>query len=38
MLAGPDVLERQGFQASLALAVGNPGAEPDFEFGSPSAR
>ncbi len=32
-LAGPDVLERQGFQAGLALAVGNPGAEPDFDVG-----
>jgi hypothetical protein len=28
-LAGPDVLERQGFQAGLAVAVGNSGAEPD---------
>ena len=27
-LAGPDVLERQGFQAGLAVAVGNSGAEP----------
>ena len=37
-LAGPDVLERQGFQAGLAVAVGNSGAEPDFDVGgSPSA-
>jgi hypothetical protein len=28
-LAGPDVLECQGFQAGLAVAVGNSGAEPD---------
>lgn len=26
-LAGPDVLERQGFQAALAVAAGNSGAE-----------
>jgi len=32
-LAGPDVLERQGFQAGLAVAVGNSGAEPDFDVG-----
>jgi hypothetical protein len=32
-LAGPDVLERQGFQAGLAVAVGNSGAEPDFDAG-----
>jgi hypothetical protein len=32
-LAGPDVLERQGFQAGLAVAVGNSGAEPDFDGG-----
>ena len=30
-LAGPDVLERQGFQADLTVAVGNSGAEPDFD-------
>jgi hypothetical protein len=28
-LAGPDVLECQGFQAGLAVAAGNSGAEPD---------
>jgi hypothetical protein len=28
-LAGPDVLERQGCQAGLAVAVRNSGAEPD---------
>ena len=33
MLAGPDVLERQGFQAGLAVAVRNSGAEPDFDVG-----
>jgi hypothetical protein len=32
-LAGPDVLERQGFQAGLAVAVGNSGAEPDVDVG-----
>ena len=32
-LAGPDVLERQGFQAGLAVAAGNSGAEPDFDVG-----
>jgi len=33
-LAGPDVLERQGFQAGLAaVAVGNSGAEPDSDVG-----
>ena len=32
-LAGPEVLERQGFQAGLAGAVGNSGAEPDFDVG-----
>src|SRR5205823_14239987 len=32
-LAGPDVLEGQGFQAGLAVAVGNSGAEPDFDVG-----
>ena len=32
-LAGPDVPERQGFQAGLAVAVGNWGAEPDFDVG-----
>jgi len=26
-LAGPDVLGRQGFQAALAVAAGNSGAE-----------
>ena len=36
-LAGPDVLERQGFQAGLAVAVRSSGAEPDFDVGSPSA-
>jgi hypothetical protein len=36
-LAGPDVLERQGFQAGLAVAAGNSDAEPDFDAGgSPS--
>jgi hypothetical protein len=33
MLADPDVLERQGFQAGLAVAVRNSGAEPDFDVG-----
>lgn len=32
-LAGPDVLERQGFQAGLAVAAGNSGAEPDSDVG-----
>jgi hypothetical protein len=32
-LAGPDVLERQGFQAGLAVAAGNSGAEPDSDAG-----
>jgi hypothetical protein len=32
-LAGPDVLERQGFQAGLAVAAGNSVAEPDSMFG-----
>ena len=32
-LAGPDVLERQGFQAGLAVAVRSSAAEPDFDFG-----
>jgi hypothetical protein len=32
-LAGPDALERQGFQAGLAVTVGNSGAEPDFDAG-----
>jgi len=32
-LAGPDVLEREGFQAGLAVAVRSSGAEPDFDFG-----
>jgi hypothetical protein len=36
-LAGPDVLECQGFQAGLAVAVRGSGAEPDFDVGSPSA-
>jgi hypothetical protein len=36
-LAGPDVLEREGFQAGLAVAVRSSGAEPDFDVGSPSA-
>jgi len=31
MLAGPDVLGRQGFQAGVA--VGNSSAEPDFDVG-----
>ena len=31
--AGPDVLERQGFQAGLAVAVGDSCAEPDFDDG-----
>ena len=33
-LAGPDVLERQGFQAALVVAVGNSGAEPDVDVGA----
>jgi hypothetical protein len=32
-LARPDVLERQGFQAGLAMAAGNSGAEPDSDAG-----
>ena len=32
-LAGPDVLVRQGFQASLAEAIRNSGGEPDFDAG-----
>ena len=37
-LAGPDVLERQGFQAALAVAAGNSGAETGLRcWGSPSA-
>jgi len=32
-LAGPDALERQGFQAGLAVAAGNSGAEPDSDAG-----
>jgi hypothetical protein len=32
-LAGPDVLERPGCQAGLAVAVRNSGAEPDSDFG-----
>ena len=36
-LAGPDVLECQGFQAGLAVAAGNSGAEPESDVGgSPS--
>jgi hypothetical protein len=38
-LAGPDVLERHGFQAGLAVAADDSGAEPDFDVGGrPSAR
>ena len=36
-LAGPDVLEREGFQAGLAVAVRSSGAKPDFDVGSPLA-
>ena len=37
-LAGPDVLERQGFQAGLAVAVGNSGCGAGLRrLGSPSA-
>ena len=36
-LAGPDVLERQGFQAGLAVAVRSSGTEPDFDVEAPSA-
>jgi hypothetical protein len=32
-LTGPDVLERQGFQAGLAVAAGNSGAGPDSDVG-----
>jgi hypothetical protein len=32
-LAGPDVLDRQGCQAGLAVAAGNSGAEPDSDAG-----
>jgi hypothetical protein len=32
-LAGPDVLEPQGFQAALAVAVRSSGAEPDSDAG-----
>jgi hypothetical protein len=32
-LAGPDVLERHDFQAGLAVAAGNSGAEPDSDVG-----
>jgi hypothetical protein len=32
-LTGPDVLERHGFQAALAVAAGNSGAEPDPDVG-----
>ena len=32
-LARPDVLECQGFQAGLAVAAGNSGAEPDSDAG-----
>jgi hypothetical protein len=31
--AGPDLPGRQGFQAGLAVAIGNSGAEPDFDVG-----
>ena len=31
--AGPGVFERQGFQAGLAVAVGDPGAGPDVDVG-----
>lgn len=34
-LAGPDVLKRQDFQAGLAAAAGNSGAEPDSDVGDP---
>jgi len=36
-LAGPDVLEREGFQAALAVAVRSSCAKPDFDVGSPLA-
>jgi hypothetical protein len=36
-LAGPDVLECQGCQAGLAVAVGNSGAEPDSDVGVASS-
>jgi hypothetical protein len=36
-LAGPDVLEREGFQAGLAVVVRSSGAKPDFDVGSPLA-
>ena len=32
-LAGPDVLERQGLQAGLAVATGNSSTEPDSDAG-----
>ena len=32
-LARPDVLEGQGYQAGLAVAAGNSGAEPDSDAG-----
>jgi hypothetical protein len=32
-LAGPDVLERQGLQAGLAVAAGNLSTEPDSDVG-----
>jgi hypothetical protein len=32
-LAGPDVLERQGLQAGLAVTAGNSGAEPASDVG-----
>ncbi len=32
-LARPDLLERQGYQAGLAVAAGNSGAEPDSDVG-----
>ena len=37
MLAGPDVLERQGFQAGLAVAADNSGAELDSDVGVASS-
>jgi hypothetical protein len=33
-LAGPDVLERHGFQAGLVVAAGNSGAEPYSHVGA----
>jgi hypothetical protein len=32
-LTDPDVLERQRFQAGLAVAAGNSGTEPDSDVG-----